>query len=96
MTNRFLVKVKIKDILHQTEKATLFLISESEIWLPNKLFRFDSRILRFYILYLLDFYTKCSGSYKITDNYRIDLKTKDEIKTESEIKTEIEIKTETK
>jgi len=40
MTNRFLVKVKIKDILHQTEKATLFLISESEIWLPNKLFRF--------------------------------------------------------
>lgn len=33
------VKVKIKDIIHQTHSATLFLISEKEVWMPNKLFR---------------------------------------------------------
>lgn len=36
-----LVKVKINDILHQTHKATLFLIGEKEIWLPNVLFKFS-------------------------------------------------------
>lgn len=35
-----LVKVKFKDILAQTNKAILFLISEEEVWFPKKHFRF--------------------------------------------------------
>jgi len=34
------VKVRIKDVLHRTSKATLFLISEREVWLPNAAFKF--------------------------------------------------------
>lgn len=34
------VKVKIKGVLHDTPKATLFLISEKEVWLPKKLYSF--------------------------------------------------------
>lgn len=29
------VKVKISDIIHETEKATLFLIEQKEVWLPK-------------------------------------------------------------
>ncbi len=35
------VRVKYHDIIAKTDKATLFLFSESEVWLPNKLFRFS-------------------------------------------------------
>lgn len=31
-----LVKVRINDILASTEKATLYLIGEREVWLPNR------------------------------------------------------------
>ena len=34
------VKVRIHDVLANTAKATLFLISEREVWLPNACFRF--------------------------------------------------------
>ena len=39
------VKAKIKDILYRTERATLFLISESEIWLPNSTFKFGNNCI---------------------------------------------------
>jgi len=35
------VRAKYKDIIHKTAKATLFLFSETEIWLPNSRFRFS-------------------------------------------------------
>jgi hypothetical protein len=37
------VKVKFKDIIHKTSKATLFLMKyEKEVWIPNKLFYFGN------------------------------------------------------
>jgi hypothetical protein len=34
------IKAKYHDIISKTDKATLFLFEEKEIWIPNKLFRF--------------------------------------------------------
>ncbi len=34
------VKAKYCDIIANTDKATLFLFQEREVWMPNKLFRF--------------------------------------------------------
>jgi len=34
------IKAKYHDVIANTNKATLFLFEEKEIWIPNKLFRF--------------------------------------------------------
>jgi hypothetical protein len=34
------IKAKYHDVISKTDKATLFLFEEKEIWIPNKLFRF--------------------------------------------------------
>jgi hypothetical protein len=34
------IKAKYHDVISKTDRATLFLFEEKEIWIPNKLFRF--------------------------------------------------------
>jgi len=34
------IKAKYHDVISKTDKATLFLFEQKEIWIPNKLFRF--------------------------------------------------------